>query len=129
LDENGDIQFCGPKQSDKHSDKLELKQSEDTPVIAIVIPIVVVGAAIIVLVVFGMAYFKHYNVSRKYKINEGPNGVHDTHALSFHNPVYSAPFGDHHQSDKDFKPLPSYEDESSVATTAMSDNVYEDPDN
>ena len=123
LDENGDIQFCGPEEIDNHSENLELQQSEDTPVIAIVIPTVLIGIAIIIVVVFGMAYFKYHNVSRKYKISEGPNGIHDTSGLSFHNPTYNSSFTGQHQSDKEvFKPMPYYEDESSVATTAMSGN-------
>jgi len=56
--------------------------------------------------------------------------VHGTNTLSFHNPINSTLFDDHHQSDKeDFKSFPSYEEESSVITTFMADCLHEDSDN
>ena len=88
LDENGGIQFCGPKEIDNQSENLELQQSEDTPVTAIVIPIAVVGIAIVILVVFGIAYCRHHYVSRKYvMMKENSNGICNTDVLSFNNPT------------------------------------------
>ena len=123
LDENGLTKFCGPNEIiDDRSENLESKASDDTPVTAIVVPIVLVGLAIVISVLFGIAYFRYKNASKKYEMKGKSNEMSDINSFSFNNPTYTSAS----LSESDKGGISSPENGSSVTTTMFS-NEYEEP--
>jgi len=132
LDDNGDIQFCGPVENinDQTHQDPRLSEPASTNIVAIVAGLL--GAIVIILlIIVCIACVRHRYVSNKFKVSNSAsqNQVKASHTChSFANHTYIESKADLPKEEDYVNTFPLSGNQTSTVTSKMNENVENDPD-
>ena len=135
LDDSGNVQFCGPKESDEHINGQIHQDPEPASTSTITIAAGLLGGIVIVLlIIFGIACVKYRYVSKRFRVSNSTSQTQVKASYtchSFANQTYIEPKADLQKDEVYVNTFPHSEIQTSAATivsSKMDEQVENNPD-